>query len=75
MAFSFFRDLTLIARDVPILDVLQLHERLPETAATSYRDRINEISWPACQPNCFAVGAVRPGKDEVYLDRHAKLGG
>jgi hypothetical protein len=31
------------------------------------------ISWPACQPNCFAVGAVRPGKDEVYLDRHAKV--
>ena len=31
------------------------------------------ISWPACQPNCFAIGAVRQGKDEVYLDRHAKL--
>jgi hypothetical protein len=31
------------------------------------------ISWPACQPDCFAIGAVRPGKDEVYLDRHAKI--
>lgn len=31
------------------------------------------ISWPACQPNCFAIGAVRQGKDEVYLDRHAKI--
>jgi len=31
------------------------------------------ISWPACQPNCFAIGAVRRGKDEVYLDRHAKI--
>ena len=31
------------------------------------------ISWPACQPNCFAIGAVKPGKDEVHLDRHAKL--
>jgi hypothetical protein len=31
------------------------------------------ISWPACQPNCFAIGAVRPGKDEVFLDRHAKV--
>ncbi|MDX1944375.1 MAG: S8/S53 family peptidase [Pirellulaceae bacterium] len=31
------------------------------------------ISWPACQPNCIAIGAVRPGKDEAYLDRHAKL--
>jgi hypothetical protein len=27
------------------------------------------ISWPACQPNLVAVGAVRRGKDEVYLDR------
>lgn len=31
------------------------------------------ISWPACQPNCFAIGAVIPGKDEVYLDRSAKI--
>ncbi len=31
------------------------------------------ISWPACQPNCFAIGAVKAGKDEVYLDRHAKI--
>lgn len=31
------------------------------------------ISWPACQPDCFAVGAVRQGVDTVYLDRHAKV--
>lgn len=31
------------------------------------------ISWPACQPHCFAIGAVRPGKDQVYLDRSAKI--
>ncbi|MGE0609494.1 MAG: S8 family serine peptidase [Pirellulales bacterium] len=31
------------------------------------------ISWPSCQPNCFAIGAVRPGKDEAYLDRHGKV--
>lgn len=31
------------------------------------------ISWPASQPKCFAIGAVRPGKDEVYLDRHDKV--
>ncbi len=31
------------------------------------------ISWPACQPDCFAIGAVRQGKDEVYLDRHDKV--
>ncbi|MBM4044470.1 MAG: hypothetical protein FJ279_05095 [Planctomycetes bacterium] len=31
------------------------------------------ISWPACQPACFAIGAVKPGKDEVYLDRTEKV--
>lgn len=31
------------------------------------------ISWPACQPNCIAVGAVTTGRDVVYLDRHAKV--
>ncbi len=31
------------------------------------------ISWPACQPHCFAIGAVKSGKDEVYLDRHSKV--
>ena len=31
------------------------------------------ISWPASQPNCFAIGAVIPGKDTATLDRHAKV--
>lgn len=31
------------------------------------------ISWPACQLETFAIGATRPDKDEVYLDRHEKL--
>ncbi len=31
------------------------------------------ISWPSCQPNCVAVGAVTTGKDKVYLDRSAKI--
>ncbi len=31
------------------------------------------ISWPACQSDCFAIGAVVPGKEEVFLDRHAKV--
>ena len=32
------------------------------------------ISWPACQPNCFAIGAVRLGSsDIVHLDRHEKV--
>ncbi len=31
------------------------------------------ISWPASQPNCFAIGAVTPSKDVVTLDRSAKI--
>lgn len=32
------------------------------------------ISWPACQPDCFAIGAVKPGsRDVVFLDRHEKV--
>jgi hypothetical protein len=31
------------------------------------------ISWPASQPNCFAIGAVIPGQDTATLDRHAKV--
>ncbi|APZ90467.1 FG-GAP-like repeat-containing protein [Fuerstiella marisgermanici] len=42
------------------------------SAPTGNHNFTNGISWPACQPGCFAVGAVRPGKDEVYLDRHSK---
>ncbi len=33
----------------------------------------NGISWPASQPSCFAIGAVKPGVDLVILDRHAKV--
>lgn len=57
--------------DVPL-------ERLRElgiwvSAPAGNHDFSHGISWPACQPNCFAIGAVRPGKDEVYLDRHQKI--
>jgi len=31
------------------------------------------ISWPASQPHCFAIGAVKPGSEQVYLDRHEKV--
>lgn len=31
------------------------------------------ISWPACQPYCFAIGAVKRGADAVYLDRSKKI--
>jgi hypothetical protein len=27
------------------------------------------ISWPACQPGCFGIGAVIPGQDVPHLDR------
>lgn len=27
------------------------------------------ISWPACQTDCFGIGATVPGKHEVHLDR------
>jgi len=31
------------------------------------------ISWPASQPDCFAIGAVKPGADVIILDRHEKV--
>lgn len=27
------------------------------------------ISWPACQPDCFAIGGTVPGGGEAHLDR------
>ncbi len=30
------------------------------------------ISWPACQVDCFAIGATQPAKDEIHQDRSAK---
>lgn len=29
------------------------------------------ISWPACQPGCFAIGATRTDAHQAYLDRWA----
>jgi hypothetical protein len=43
------------------------------SAPAGNHDFTTGISWPACQPQCFAIGAVRPGKDEVHLDRSAKI--
>ena len=28
------------------------------------------ISWPACQPDSFAIGATKPGEDVAHLDRY-----
>jgi hypothetical protein len=43
------------------------------SAPTGNHGYTNGISWPASQPNCFAIGAVVPGRDEVHQDRHAKV--
>ncbi|MBL8829606.1 MAG: S8 family serine peptidase [Planctomycetaceae bacterium] len=43
------------------------------SAPTGNHNFTGGISWPASQPNCFAIGAVRPGKDIVVLDRHPKV--
>ncbi|MSO21681.1 MAG: hypothetical protein EXQ58_00195 [Acidobacteria bacterium] len=28
------------------------------------------ISWPACQPDCFGIGATKPGEDIAHLSRY-----
>ena len=43
------------------------------SAPTGNHGFTNGISWPSCQPNCFAIGAVQPGKDVVTQDRHEKV--
>lgn len=43
------------------------------SAPTGNHNFTDGISWPACQPDCFAIGAVRLGKDEVHLDRQRKV--
>jgi len=43
------------------------------SAPTGNHNFTTGISWPASQPNCFAIGAVKQGKDEVHLDRQAKV--
>lgn len=43
------------------------------SAPTGNHGFTDGISWPACQPNCFAIGAVQPGRDVVSQDRHDKV--
>jgi len=43
------------------------------SAPTGNHNFTTGISWPACQPGCFAIGAVKVGMDEIYLDRHARV--
>ena len=54
--------------------LLQLRKRgIWVSAPTGNHGFTNGISWPACQPNCFAIGAVEPGRDVVTQDRDAKV--
>ena len=43
------------------------------SAPCGNHDFTTGISWPACQPNCFAIGGVRVGTKQVYLDRSPKV--
>jgi hypothetical protein len=33
---------------------------------------VSGISWPACQPDCFAIGAVKAPNDTIHCDRSAR---
>ena len=39
------------------------------SAPCGNHDYTDGISWPACQPDCFGIGAAVPGKHEAHLDR------
>jgi hypothetical protein len=43
------------------------------SAPTGNHNYTTGVSWPACQPNCFAIGAVQLLQDVIYLDRHEKV--
>lgn len=43
------------------------------SAPTGNHHYTDGISWPACQPDCFAIGATVPGKHEAHLDRYANV--
>ena len=68
-----------LAHDKPV--ATEIDDKLTElrkrgiwvSAPTGNHGFTNGISWPACQPNCFAIGAVNPGKDVITQDRHEKV--
>ncbi len=43
------------------------------SAPTGNHNYTAGISWPSSQPNCFAIGAVQPGTNTVFQDRHQKV--
>lgn len=68
-----------LAHDKPV--VTEIDDKLTKlrelgiwvSAPTGNHGFTTGISWPSCQPNCFAIGAVTPGQDVVSQDRHAKV--
>ena len=65
-----------LAHDAPVMtEVDEQLKRLRRigiwvSAPTGNHNYTTGISWPASQENCFAIGAVKPGTDTVFLDRH-----
>lgn len=43
------------------------------SAPTGNHHYTDGISWPACQPDCFAIGATVPGKHAAHLDRYSNV--
>jgi hypothetical protein len=43
------------------------------SAPTGNHHYTDGISWPACQPDCFAIGGTVPGKHEIHLDRYSNV--
>jgi len=41
------------------------------SAPCGNNEHTNGISWPACQADCFAIGATRPDEDVAWKDRFA----
>jgi len=39
------------------------------SAPCGNHDYTDGISWPACQPYCYGIGATRPGEHVAHLDR------
>lgn len=55
--------------DEPLVQLRQLNIWVSAPCANNHFT--HGISWPACSPECYAIGGVKPGVDEVHLDRCA----
>lgn len=65
-----------LAHDVPVMTEIDVQlKRLRKlgiwvSAPTGNHNFTSGISWPASQPDCFAIGAVNPSTNTVFLDRY-----